>query len=121
MLRPRPAPDATPHSSYGTAVRDPAAHRFVRGAGYFNVGRMQNRPEHTAPAYQCFAPGGTQDRTWHALQPPGGRPPINFRWHADSRQWFRRDGRAHRLGFNAEYLSRAGWTYLRATNGPHSI
>ena len=109
------------HSNYGDALRDPAAHIFKPGLGYMNLGRMQSLPSHREPPDGCTPPPSTIDSTWHFLQPPNGGPPMNFRWFANQKTWFRRGGaKARRLGFTAEYLSRAGWTYKGPAKGPHS-
>lgn len=106
-------------SSLGAAMRSPATHVFLPRRGYFDLGPLPPLQGHTHPADRANPPAGTRDRSWHALQPPGGHPPITFRWHAGVATWVRRDSRAKRLGFKTEYLSKAGWVYLRPANGLH--
>jgi len=99
------------------ALRDPTTHKWVpQLGGYLRVGPLQTFG--TFPAARCYPPAGTTHKTWHALQPPNGHPPIEFLWSETTKTWITDDRRSNRLGYAPEYLSSHGWTYLVKLAGP---
>jgi hypothetical protein len=98
-------------SNRSRAMRNPTTHIFARGRGYIDLGEAPQLANKVAPAGRCNPAAGTADGSYHSLVPPGGHPPINFRWLMGARCWFSLDNRSKRLGYAPDYLSQAGWVY----------
>ena len=106
-------------SNRARALRSPATHIFIPGRGFIDMGEPLQLLHKVAPTGRCNPPIGTKDKTFHSLVPPGGHPPINFQWLNGPKIWMPRQERPRklgpnrwsRMGYEADYLSQAGWTY----------
>lgn len=113
---PAPKQPSVKRSNRGRAHRSPTTHAFVPGQGYLDYGGPPLANPGPHPAVLANPPQGARDGSYHFLIAPGGAKRLAFVWLAAHKAWGRKGGL--RAAFRAEYLSRAGWVYQGAANGP---
>lgn len=94
------------------ALSRPETHSFGPGIGYIDHGGPPTDEPGDYPADLCEAPEDAYEGSLHFLKTPGGALMV-FKWTRRG-VWICPEGlqvKAHRLGFEHSYLSRAGWQY----------
>ena len=98
------------------ALKNPTTHSFAPGVGYAHHPRPPKTNPGTMPTGLCSPSAGTPDGSKHVLSSPGGGAKLEFTWVALHSAWARSGGL--RMAFTADYLSRAGWTYVGVSTPP---
>lgn len=98
------------------AMKDRSAHSYLPGVGYIHVDKPSLPAQPVAQASACEPPPGTEDGTWHALQPPNGAPVMRLQWHAVPKEWIPPAllmAKSRRLSFTSAYLAAHGWSLVK--------
>lgn len=103
------------HSSKEAAEKSPTTHRLVLGRGYVNIGKEPAIKEIDKKEQRnCAPPPNTLNATTHLLSPPGNGTPVIMRWLSMQKAWASiLPFQGNRMAWTADYLSRAGWAYMR--------
>lgn len=100
------------------AEASPAEHQFVPGGGYVYHGREPPIPTPAARRKPCDPPEGTKAGSLHILKRLPAGEETTMRWGGGV--WrpivVQQQIHARRMGFTPDFLSRAGWTYLRSAD-----
>lgn len=89
-------------------------HQFVPGLGYVAHSGPPELPPGSNGTASCLPKSDAADGSLHLMQPPHGHPPIAMRWVALEKAWASiQPERGNRLAWPADFLSKAGWAYLR--------
>lgn len=103
-------------SSRQSAEASPHTHRLVLGRGYLNIAKEPEikNPVDAKLRKNCVPALNTETGTTHVLAPPGGGKGVVMIWNKGHQAWSSiLPFQGNRLAWKADYLSRAGWEYLR--------
>ena len=103
-------------SSRASAEASPHTHRLVLGRGYLNIAKEPEIKNPVAPKDRknCAPAFNVETGTTHLMRSPGGGPDVIMIWNKGHQAWSSiLPFQGNRLAWKADYLSRAGWEYLR--------
>jgi hypothetical protein len=103
-------------SSRESAEASPHTHRLVLGKGYLNLAKEPDikTPVDAKARKICVPAFNVETGTTHAMRPPGGGLDVIMIWNKGHQAWSSiLPFQGNRLAWKADYLSRAGWAYMR--------
>jgi hypothetical protein len=100
-------------SSKVAADRNPTHHQFEPGNGYVNHGGPPQIPNPVLIKKNCVPKANAQDGSEHQLRAPTGAIVV-LKWLPTHQAWGSPSiDRGNRLAWTADYLSNAGWEYMK--------